>query len=168
MGQNGSDIIYVCKRCRGVSVRAKHAEPIVHNLVAERLARADAVELLKAEQHDAAEAEQLRAEVNSLLAEIDNIAMERADGLLTGRQAKLATDRLEGRLEAVQARQRDAERVRVFDGIPLGTDAAPAAVAALSPDRFRAVLDVLAEVTVEPKGKSGNRFDPARVQVTWR
>ncbi|WP_251991607.1 hypothetical protein, partial [Mycobacterium tuberculosis] len=35
-------------------------------------------------------------------------------------------------------------------------------------DRFRAVLDVLAEVVVQPVGKSGRIFNPERVQVNWR
>ena len=43
------------------------------------------------------------------------------------------------------------------------------AVQSLSPDRFRAVLDVLATVTIAPVGKGGGRvFNPQRVQVVWR
>jgi len=38
----------------------------------------------------------------------------------------------------------------------------------LSPDRFRAVVDVLMTVTVAPVGKSGCAFNPERVQVNWR
>ncbi|MGZ6779045.1 MAG: DUF222 domain-containing protein, partial [Mycobacterium sp.] len=43
----------------------------------------------KAVQHDEAEAEALRTEANELLADLDNIAVERAERLLTGRQAKI-------------------------------------------------------------------------------
>ena len=42
------------------------------------------------------------------------------------------------------------------------------AVARLSPDRFRAVLDVLGTVTVVPVGKGGHVFNPERVQPKWR
>ena len=45
---------------------------------------------------------------------------------------------------------------------------AVAAVRALSPDRFRAVVDVLLTATVAPVGKSGRVFNPERLQVTWR
>jgi hypothetical protein len=63
--------------------------------------------------------------------------------------------------------------LRVFDGIPLGTPEAVDAVAALTPDRFRAVLGVLGTVTVTPVGKGhrpadGARFDRARVRVDFR
>ena len=38
-----------------------------------------------------------------------------------------------------------------------------------SPDRFRAVLNVLMTVVVMPVGGStGRAFDPNRVRVTWR
>ena len=56
----------------------------------------------------------------TLTAQLDNIGIERADGLLTGRQAKIATDRILDKLAAIEARQHDQERLRVFDGLPLG------------------------------------------------
>ena len=60
----------------------------------------------------------------------------------------------------------------MYDEIPLGTSEVAKALARLSPDRLRAVLDVLATLTVLPVGKGhrvgGERFDPQRVQVDWR
>ena len=90
----GHPITYSCKGCRGVSVRAEHVEPLVMDLIAGRLAQADAVDLLKAELHDEAEAEALRVQRQTLMARLDEIADERADGLMTGPQAKRATDRV--------------------------------------------------------------------------
>ena len=113
--------------------------------MAGRLAKPDAVDLLKAELHDEAEAEALRTELNTLFAELDNIGVERADGLLTGGQAKIATDRINEKLASIERRQHDQERLRVFDGLPLGKPEVADALASLSPDRFRAVLDVLAD-----------------------
>ena len=133
-----------------------------------RLAKPDAVDLLRAELHDDAEAEALRVEANTLLSELDSIGIERADGLLTGRQAKIATDRITEKLQAIERRQTDQERLRVFDGLPLGQPEVADAVARLSPDRLRAVLDVLMTVVVAPVGKGGHVFNPQRVQVTWR
>jgi DNA invertase Pin-like site-specific DNA recombinase len=161
-------IVYVCKACHGVSILADNVEPIVYRVVAGRLAMPDAVDLLKAEQHDTAGAELLRTQRATLLAELDNIGIERADGLLTGKQAKIATDRITEKIAAVEARQHDQERLRVFDGIPLGTTEVADAIAGLSPDRLRAVLAVLATITVAPVGKSGKIFNPERVQVVWR
>ena len=160
-------LTYTCRACLGVSIRAEHAEPLLYDLVIGRLAKADAVDLLKAEVHDAAQAEALRLERNTLLARIEAIGVDYADGLLTGVQAKAATDRVAQKLDTIDAAQQDTERLRVFDGIPLGGPEVDAAIRRLSPDRFRAVLDVLATVTVAPVGKTRPVFNPERVQITW-
>lgn len=59
----------------------------------------------------------------------------------------------------------------VFDGIPLGTSEVAAVVEQLAAeqlDRYRAILDLLMEVTIANTGKRGNVFDPERVKVVWR
>lgn len=61
-------------------------------------------------------------------------------------------------------RQQDQEKLRVFDGLPLGTDK----VLALSPDCLRAVLDALMTVTVAPVGKGGYTFHRDRVAIEWK
>lgn len=160
-------ITYACKECRGVSIRADYVEPIVIGLVAGRLAMGDAVNLLRAE-HDDAEAEKLRTEANTLRARLDEIAGERADGLIDGKGYRVMVDRINGQLAVIERRQQDAERVRVFDGLPLGTPEVDAAVGKLSPDRLRAVIDVLVTLTAEPVGKGGNTFDPDRVKYAWK
>jgi hypothetical protein len=58
--------------------------------------------------------------------------------------------------------------LRVLDGIPLGAPEATDAVRHLSPDRFRAVLGMLATFTVAPVGKGSHVFDPRRVTVDWK
>ncbi|WP_231977626.1 recombinase family protein [Mycobacterium sp. E2989] len=159
---------YRCKKCLGVAVRAADVEPLVYGIVAGRLAKPDAVDLLKAELHDEAEAEKLRTEENTLRARLNEIADERADGLLTGPQAKRATDRILDKLGVLERRQQDQERLRVLDGIPLGRPEVAGAIRTLSADRFRAVMALLLTVTVVPVGKGRHVFDPARVQVNWR
>jgi DNA invertase Pin-like site-specific DNA recombinase len=161
-------ITYACKTCRGCSVRAEHVEPLIYKVIGGRLARADAVDLLKAEVHDAAEAEALRVERLALLGRLDEIADERADGLLTGQQAQRATARITDKLDAIERRQQDQERLRVFDGLPLGKPEVADAIKELSPDRLRAVIDVLVEFVVVPVGKGGHSFRPDRVAVNWR
>ena len=162
-------IVYGCRQCRGVSIRAENIEPMLYQLVAGRLARPDAVDLLKAEIHDEAEAEAIRLELETLYGEVKKVGIERGQRLLTGEQAKIATDLIRDDIAKLERRQQDRERLRVFDGIPLGTPEAAAAIRELSPDRFRAVLDVLLEVAIAPVGKSnGPTFNPERVQVGWR
>ena len=170
-------LCYVCKRCRGVSVRGEQVSPLLYDLVAGRLARPDAKDLLRKEHHDAAEAKTLRAQAQVLLARLDEIADERADGLLTGTQAQRATERITAKLAAIEGRQQDQQRLRVFDGLPLATPEVGDAIRALSPARFRAVLGLLCTVTILPCGKGGHRIDPEtgrkiidhdRVRVGWR
>lgn len=169
-------IAYACKTCRGVSVRADQVEPMVYRLIAGRLAQADAVDLLRAELHDTELAEQLRGERTTLLARLDEIADAMADGDLTGPQAKRATERVNDKLAAIDRRQQDQERLRVFDGLPLGKPEVAEAVRELSADRLRAVMAVLVTIAVAPCGKGGYLVDPVtkqkivdpdRLQVTW-
>jgi hypothetical protein len=156
---------YRCRFCLGVAVRADDAEPWVYEAVVQRLAKPDAVDLLKAELHDAAEAEALRTEENTLRSRLNEIADERADGLLTGAQAQRATARINEKLAAIERRQQDQTRLRVFDGIPLGKPQVATAIQRLSPDRFRAVVDVLMTVTVTPVGKGRHVFNPKRMHA---
>ena len=171
-GERSHRITYSCKGCHGCSVRAGLVEPLIYGLVSERLAEPDAVDLLKAELHDEAQAEALRTERATLLARLDEIADERADGDLTGAQAKRATERVNGKLAELDRREQDAERLRVFADLPLGTPEVADAIGKLSPDRLRAVLAVLATITIAPVGKGhradGKRFDRDRVTVAWK
>ncbi len=166
-GQVGHRITYGCKSCRGVSIREEHVKPLLYRIVGGRLAMPDAVDLLKAEIHDEAEAEGIRLELETLYGELDKLAVERAEGLLTARQVKISTDIITEKIAACERRQQDQERLRVFDGIPLGKPAAAAAVEKLSPDRFRAVVGVLMSPSVEPVGKGGNMFNPDRLKPNW-
>ena len=160
-------IAYVCKGCRGVSVRAENIEPLIYAHVCERLTQPDAVDLLKAELHDEAEAERIRAELGTLYARLEEIGQERGEGLLTGQQAKTATDTVNAKIAKLEREQQDDERLRVFDEIPLGTPEAADAIKALTPDRFRAVLGVVLKATVAPVGKGSHKFNPERVTVDW-
>jgi hypothetical protein len=165
---NQGTLTYQCRQCRGVSVRAQHVEPLVYKLVGGRLAMPDAVDLLKAEIHDEAEAEAIRLELASLYAERVKIGVERGKRLLTGEQALVATDLINEDIAKLERKQQDQEKLRVFEGLDLGTPKVIGQIKKLSPDRFRAVLSVVVVLTVDPVGKGGNVFDPERVGVDWR
>ena len=78
------------------------------------------------------------------------------------------TEIINADLTAVERRRQDQERLRVLDGIPLGTDEVAEKVAALSPDRLRKALDLLAVITVLPVGRGHKVFDRKRVDVQWK
>jgi DNA invertase Pin-like site-specific DNA recombinase len=161
-------LAYNCKATRDVSIRAEHVEPLIYDIVIGRLSMPDARDLLKAEIHDQAEAETLREELNTLYGELDKIGVERGQRLITGPQAKIATDLINEDIAKLETRQQDAERIRIFDGLELGTPKVGLGVRALSPDRFRAVVDVLMTVTIAPVGKGSKVFNPERVAVVWK
>jgi DNA invertase Pin-like site-specific DNA recombinase len=163
---SSGDVGYSCTSCYKVSIRASYIEPFLTELIGRRLAQPDAVDLLKSEIHDAGEALQLRDEKAALYGRLDELAVERAQGLMTGRQLQIASEVVQQQINALERKEQDQERLRVFDGIPLGTDEAVAAVGRLSPDRFRAVLSVLCDVKVMPVGKVGHVFNPERVKVS--
>ena len=164
-------LTYSCRTCRRTSVRAQHVEPILMGLVAGRLAKPDAVDLLKSPTADLADAEQLRAERLTLMGRLDTAADDYADGVLDGRGYARIRERIQTQLAELDRAEADAERLRVFDGIPLGTPEVAAVVEQLAtdqPDRYRAIIDLLMTVTIATTGKRGNVFDPERVKVEWR
>jgi DNA invertase Pin-like site-specific DNA recombinase len=162
-------VTYTCRQCHGVSIRAQHVEPILYRLIGERLAMPDAVDLLKAERHDVDNAERIRAELATLYSRLASIGVDVGEGLLTGQQAKTATDVVNAKIAALVALQHDSERLRVFEGIPLGTPEAVDKVHALSHSRFRAVMNTLMEVTILPVGRGRHGFDPEdRIDVVWK
>jgi DNA invertase Pin-like site-specific DNA recombinase len=161
-------LCYVCKACRGVSIRAELVEPIIYDLVIGRLSMPDAEDLLRAELHDEAEAQAVRDELNVLYGELEKIGVERGQRLLTGPQAKIATDLINEDIAKLERRQQDQEKVRVFEGLQLGTPKVALGIRALSPDGFRTVVDMLMTITIAPVGKGGKVFNPERVQVAWK
>jgi DNA invertase Pin-like site-specific DNA recombinase len=172
VGRHLSDkagITYSCRLCRGVAIRAAHIEPMMYRLVGDRLAQDDARDLLRAKIHDEAEAEAIRTELNELYGELEKIGVERGQRLLTGQQAKIASDLVQADIDALEAKQQSAERVRVLADIPLGRAGARAAVKRLSPDRFRAVINLLMAPTVMPVGRGSHnrKFNPGRVHENW-
>ena len=163
-------IAYVCKNgaCRGTSIRAEHIDPFLLDVVAGRLAMPDAVELLKADEHNAEAAEGIRAALAELAARRENIGVAVGTGLMSPEQAGTANAIINAEVAKLEARQQDSNMARILDGLPLGRPEVVEAVNALSDDRFRAVLDVLAAVTIEPIGKGGKTFKPERIKVTWK
>lgn len=155
-GQIAETVSYACKRCRGCAIRGNVVEPIINEAVLQWLSAPEAVELLKIPAADPEQAQRINDERTLLHGRLNEIADERADGLLTGAQAKRATERIQAKLDDLDALQVDADRLRVLDGIPLGTAEVADALADLSADRYRAVIDLLMTVTVAPVGKVGN------------
>jgi DNA invertase Pin-like site-specific DNA recombinase len=160
--------VYVCKHCRGVAIKAADVEPLMFQIVAERLSRSDAVDLLKAEI-DPAEAEAIRTELNTLYGDRELIGVERGQRLLTGQQAFVATALINDDIAKLERKQQDAERLAVFEGLPLGKPEVAGKLRRLSPDRYRAVVAVLMKPTVAHVGRGAHNrvFNKKRLHPNW-
>ncbi|MGD9621252.1 MAG: recombinase family protein [Mycolicibacterium sp.] len=160
-------IVYACVKCNGCSVRAEHIEPLLLSRIAARLSQPDARDLLKAQLHDPEKAARLRAETNALLEQIAEANREYDEGIIDGNRLKGRTKRVEEKLAEIERQQQDQDRLRVFDGIPIGTDDAVEAVLNLSEDRLRRVIEILMVPTVMPVGRGHKVFDSTRLQSNW-
>ncbi len=155
--------------CGKLSVLGAELEKICRDLVVRRLSRRDAVKLIRAAQVDAAKAAELDERRSILLAQ----AEEFGDKLVGAPPAKAkaygrALDRIDAELAAIDAAHSDEDRRQLLDGLPLGKPEVGDHIDGIittSPDRFRAILSLIAEVKVESVGKGG-RARPVHERVT--
>ncbi|NOV96810.1 recombinase family protein [Isoptericola halotolerans] len=142
---------YRCTHGSHVTRDAIAVDEYVRQVVVGVLSRPDAADLL-AESDDGL-IEALRAESESLRARLSRFEADYAEGAISGRQLRAATERVEADLEAVNARLAGALRGDALGGV-LGA-ASPGEAFLVAPlDVQRAVLDALAEVTIN-KGRKG-------------
>jgi site-specific DNA recombinase len=157
-------------RCGGSGGHvARLAEPVeeyVVGAIVARLSRDDARDLVLAQQGPDAQA--LAVEAAGIRQRLDALAVDYADGVLTREQVAAATGRLRDRLAEVEARQADAGRVDVLgDLVGDGVDVR-AVWDSLGVERQRAVIDLLAEVTLLSPGRGARSFRPETVLIDWK
>jgi site-specific DNA recombinase len=144
-------------------------DAFVVEVLVRRLSQPDA---LAASAPPPADTTPLHREAEALRARLDEAARGWAAGALTQAQLLAATAELRRRLEEVEARIGQARRGSALDGLS-GTEDVRAAWEGMSLDRRRALLDLLAEVTVIPRSRTGRLpggmyFDPASVDIAWK
>ncbi len=164
MGVKGN--YWMVYRCRTAHLarRLDLVDEVVTETVIARLAKPDALDLLI--DDDRPDADQLRQEAVVLRARLEQLAVDFADGGITSAQLRTATERLRGRLKAVEAGQADNSRPHVLASV-VGVENVRTAWAQLSLGERRAVVDTLMTVTILPAGK-GSRFNPEQVRIEWR
>jgi DNA invertase Pin-like site-specific DNA recombinase len=154
-------------RCAGsMGHFSRQADPVdayVTAVILARLARPDAAELLA--DTGKPDLDGMRTRAAALRARLDQLATDFADGVLTASQLRTATERTRANLAAVEAEMADAGRVDILGPLVSAEDAA-AVWETLSTSRRRAVIDVLATVTVHPPGRGVRTFDPDTVTIT--
>jgi site-specific DNA recombinase len=153
-------------RCSGSSGHfSRMAEPVeeyVGAVIVARLSRPDARDLLSDTKRPDVAA--LRDEANGLRKRLDALAVDFADGSLTASQLRVATERLRERLAAAEQHLSDAGRVDVLGPLIASSDVA-AAWRGLTVARQRAILAMVARVTIHPPGRGTRTFRPETVTV---
>jgi DNA invertase Pin-like site-specific DNA recombinase len=145
---------------------AAPVEEFVTALVLALLSRPDAAGLLVTPD-GGPDVAGLREEAAAIRGRLEEMAADRADGLVTRAQLVAATGRGNGRLAQIGVELEEAARENVLTPLVAATNAA-AVWAGLDLSRKRAVIRTLMTVTVLSPGKGSRRaFDPATVQITW-
>lgn len=165
--------VYRCNALSHVSRGQAAVDQFVLAVLAERLRLPDAARLLTRESPETVEP--LRAEAAALRRRLDQVALDYAEGSLTGRQAKLATDTIQAKLGATETALAAAGRTNGLGAVLAAPDPGQAFLDAPL-GRQRAVIDALANVTVLPtrRGRTPGwkpgqpYFDPATVSIEWR
>jgi len=149
---------------------ARQAAPVqdfITQLVIARLSRPDAADLVTVTE-GGPDVGALREEAAAIRANLDELAADRALGLITRAQMLAATGRGDTRLGQIAAELEGAARENVLAPLAAAENAA-AIWEGLDLSRKRAVIRTLMTITLHSPGKGARTgFDPATVQVTWR
>lgn len=158
--------IYRCSGSLGhVSRLSDPVDAYVEAVMVARLSRDDARELL--DDHERPDVESLRNRANALRERLTGVAVEFADGDLTAGQLRAITERLREQIAAVEADLADAGRVDLL-GPVVRAENVEASWNGLSVDRKRAIINLLAEVTIYGPGRGARTFRPETVTIEWR
>jgi hypothetical protein len=150
-----------------VARQAGPVEDFITRLVVGRLSRADAADLV-AVSESGPDVAALREEAAAIRRNLEEMAADRALGLITRPQLLAATGRANLRLDEIGAELEHAARENVLAPLVAAGNAA-AVWAELDISRQRAVIKTLMSVTLHSPGRGARRpFDPATVTVAWR
>lgn len=161
----GKRHVYQCKNlgCMRVVRDVTKTDRVVVDIITARLARPDAAQIFAKKSVDI---KALGAEANRIRASIRAAEVEYEEGLVDARLLKGRKERLQPKLAAVEKQLLGATTSHKLDGLIGHADAAKR-FAALPLDRQRAVIDTVAEITIEVSTQPG-RFDPASITIGWR
>jgi site-specific DNA recombinase len=160
---------YRCQRGSHVARRRDHVDSFILAVIAKRLRRPDAADLLSAAgEGEAARARRAAAaEAARLRLLIDDAAAEHGRlGLPLSALAAYTVPMREQLAAAEAAAEPPRDRKAVLGGV-LGASDPGTAFLALPTDRQRPIIDLLIEITVG-KGPRGNVFRPDGIEVRWR
>lgn len=139
-------------------------DDFVTRVVVERLSQPDLADLVTPRRPDLGP---LRTEAASIRRNLDELAADRALGLVSREQMIAATQRGNARLDEIAGELAEAASESALAPFASGV-AARAVWDGLDDSRKRAVIDALAEVVILPAGRGARVFNPDTVLINWR
>jgi site-specific DNA recombinase len=153
--------MYACSDGKHVSRNAESVELYVTEFVLRVLSRPDARDLMR---DDAApDVAELTLEAEALKRRSDDLAVQFADGAITGSQLAAASERINANLTAVQSAMANRSRESVL-GPLLGAQDVRRKWESMTVDRQREVVRTLVQVIVNPTRK-GSKFTPEDIEL---
>jgi hypothetical protein len=150
-----------------VARQAAPVEQFIEKLVTGRLARPDAADLV-AVPEGGPDVVALREEAAAIRRNLEEMAADRALGLIGRAPMLAATDRANARLAEIGAELDNAARENVLAPLVAAENAA-SIWETLDISRKRAAIKTLMTITLHSPGRGARRrFDPATVEVVWR
>lgn len=170
-GRCGSDVrsgyrenqtrVYICRTSKHLSRVADPIDQWVEMVIAQHLSRPDNLARITA---DSVDIEPLRADVTALRHRLDQVAGDYADGQIDARQLRLATERLNARLTAAEAKLVAAGRSSRLG--PLLSAADPGeAWRNLDVSARQAVARAVVTVTLLPTGPGRAAFNTDTIRI---
>lgn len=138
----------------------------VEAVIIERLSRGDIADLL-APPAAAVDSAALHREAAAIRRNLDELAADRAMGLVSRTQMLAATERGNARLAEIIADLAASASGSALAPFAAGKRAAEV-WAALDRARKRAVIDAMTLIVIHPAGRGARVFDPATVEIPWR
>ena len=140
-----------------------NVDAYVEAVIVERLSRPDVADLVTPKRPDLGP---LRTEAASIRHNLDELAADRALGLVSREQMIVGTQRGNARLDEISAELAAAASESALAPFA-AAESAKAAWDALDRERRRAVIDALCTVTVHPAGRGARAFVPDTVAIEW-
>jgi site-specific DNA recombinase len=159
IAHEGRSKSYSCGNCMSIRRRQEDVDRIITKLVVGRLAKPDAKAIFMPLPDPS-----LAEEAAGIRAKLDLAADQYAVDEIDGEQLKRISARLRPRLAELEVLLRPA----VLDLADLATPDIAERWDDVPLERQRAAIDFLLDITLLPRGKRGNAFDPESIKVEWK
>lgn len=156
---------YRCSASLGhFSRMGKPINEYVETLVIARLSRPDALSLITDDQHQ--DTGPLILESQALRSRLDSLAVDFAEGDLTASQLRIASNRIQERLEEIAGLLADSSDESVISEL-VGASDVKAVWEELPQERRRLAISALLDIRIHPVGRGVRTFRRDSITVDW-